>query len=53
MASDNLYIEQQPVYITDPSGRLMSSGLKTVQFPIYLLSVLSHKQVIVIRFSTF
>ena len=33
MASDNLYIEQQPVYITDPSGRLMSSGLKTVQFP--------------------
>ena len=33
MASDNLYIESQPVYITDPSGRLGASGLNTVQFP--------------------
>ena len=33
MAVDNLYMESQPVYITDPSGRLTSSGLRTVQFP--------------------
>ena len=33
MASDNLYIEQQPVYITDPSGRLDDLDLNTVQFP--------------------
>jgi len=31
--ADNLYLEPQPVYMTDPSGRLSASGLTTVQFP--------------------
>ena len=31
--SENLYERTQPVYITDPSGRLSASGLGTVQFP--------------------
>ena len=31
--SENLYERTQPVYITDPSGRLSASGLGTIQFP--------------------
>jgi len=30
---DNIYKEQQPVTIRDPSGRLGASGLGAIQFP--------------------
>jgi hypothetical protein len=31
--ADNLYLEPQPVYMSDPSGRLAATGLTRVQFP--------------------
>jgi len=30
---DNMYVQQQPVTLRDPSGRLSASGLSEIQFP--------------------
>ena len=46
--ADNLYLEPQPVYMSDPSGRLAATGLTRVQFP-YTPTVSVITQTVIVR----